>query len=215
MSHPSHLLLSVFGLGLALLPCTAAAFEMPADIPARSEGLWQIDRQGTFRDGTTTIDVQKVWTICLDAKADRALHEFEIRENQASAAVRKETCDKPIFTLVENVLSSSMRCSGLSPVTGKIGSSEFTRFTTFVSADEVRSETMIANHNNAAESDGRFMTQMTRLGACEGSLKPGGMMLMHWRVNGEETLKARQIQNLYREISDFKELTAAQTEESH
>lgn len=102
------------------------------------------------------------------------------------------------------------RCSGFSATTGKVGSSEFSRFTTFVSADEVRSETMIANRNNAAESDGRFTTRMTRLGACDGSLKPGGMMLTHWRVNDEETLKARQIQNIYREISDFRALTAAQ-----
>jgi hypothetical protein len=213
MSHPSRLFLPALGLCLALLPCSASALDLPANIPARSEGLWQIDRQGTFRDASTTINVQKVWTICLDAKADRALHEFEVRENQASAAMRKESCGKPIFTLVEDTLSSTMRCSGLSGATGKIGSSEFTRFTTFVSADEVRSETMIANRNNAAESDGRFTTHMTRLGACDGSLKPGGMMLMHWRVNGEETLKAREIQNVYREISDFRAQTAAQLDE--
>lgn len=214
MSHPSRLLLPALGLCLALPPCSAAALDLPAKIPVRSEGLWQIDRQGTFRDGTTTINVQKVWTICLDAKADRALHEFEVRENQASAATRKEACGKPIFTLVENTLSSTMRCSGFSAATGKVGSSEFTRFTTFVSADEVRSETMIANRNNAAESDGRLTTQMTRRGACDGSLKPGGMMLMHWRVNGEETLKARQIRNIYREISDFRAQTAAQLDEA-
>lgn len=214
MSHPSRLLLSAFGLGLALLPCSAAAFDMPAHIPARSEGLWRIDRQGTVRDGTTTLNVQKVWTICLNAKADRALHEFEVREDQASAALRKESCGKPIFTLVEDTLSSTMRCSGLSAATGKIGSSEFTRFTTFVSTEEVRSETMIANRDDVAESDARFTTQMTRLGACESSQKPGWMMLMHWQVDGEETLKARQIQNLYSEISDFRTLTAAQLDEA-
>lgn len=34
-------------------------------------------------------------------------------------------------------------------------------------------------------------------------------MLMHWRVNGEETLKARQLRNIRREIENHKAFTAS------
>jgi hypothetical protein len=35
------------------------------------------------------------------------------------------------------------------------------------------------------------------------------MTLLHWRVNGEETLKARQTRNVHDEIEHYKTFTAS------
>lgn len=123
---------------LAYLP--AMAHEFPHDVPAREPGLWLRERTGTISDGKTAIEIRKTWNVCLDAKADRALRELEMRERQASVA---------------------------------------------------------------GQDHGRSVIRMQRLGTCDAGLQPGDMMLMHWRVNGEETLKARQRQNILEEIARY------------
>jgi hypothetical protein len=203
-------LLCSLAVALALGLCPSAfGFELPADLPARNEGLWIIDRTGTISDGKTTFEIQKIWNICLDAKADHALHELEVREQQASVAALNETCDEPRPTLAGNMLSWTMHCSGPSPIEDKTGKTDIRHATTFTSDDETRAESAIVNRDNVVQSRGKFLTRMKRLGACESGLKPGDMMLMHWRVNGEETLKARQSRNVYDETANHKAFTAS------
>ncbi|OHV79444.1 DUF3617 family protein [Rhizobium sp. LCM 4573] len=189
------------------LSTSASSFELPRDLPAREEGLWVIDQIGTISDGKTTFDIQKIWNICLDAKADHALHELELREQQASVASHNETCEEPQSKLSDNSLSWTMHCSGPSPIEDKIGKTYIQHSTTFLASDEARSESVIVNRDNLIQSRGSFVTRMKRLGACQDSLQPGDMMLMHWRVNGEETLKGRQSRNIYSEIANHIEFT--------
>jgi len=188
---------------------SAFGFELPADLPTRNDGLWIIDQTGTISDGETTFEVQKIWSICLDGKADRALHELDVREQQASVATLNETCNEPQPTLSGNVLSWTMHCAGPSPIEDKIGKSDIRNTTTFEAHDETHSETVIINRDNLVQSHGRFHAEMKRTGICEGGLKPGDMILKHWRVNGEETLKARQRRNVHDEIANHKAFTAS------
>ncbi|GGE51232.1 hypothetical protein GCM10007276_30380 [Agaricicola taiwanensis] len=168
-----------------------------------------MDQTGTISDGETTIEVQKIWNICLDSKADRALHELDVREQQASVAGLNETCEEPKPALSGNVLSWAMHCRGPSPIEDKIGKTDIRHATTFVSGRETAAEIVIINRDNLVQSHGRFLTRMERRGTCDSGLKPGDMMLMHWRVNGEETLKARQSRNIYDEIEHQKAFTAS------
>ncbi|TWG92109.1 hypothetical protein L598_005000000100 [Mesorhizobium sp. J18] len=191
------------------LGTSAFGFELPADLPARNEGLWGMEQTGTISDGETTFEIQKTWEICLDPSADRALHELEVREQQASVASLNERCEEPQPTLSGNTYAWTMRCAGPSPIEDKIGKTDIRHTVTFVGGDETRAETVIINRDNLIRSRGRFVTQMKRTGACESGSKPGDMMLMHWRVNGEETLKARQRRNLYDEIANHKAFTAS------
>ncbi|HEU4987116.1 MAG TPA: DUF3617 family protein [Rhizobiaceae bacterium] len=189
----------------------ALAFEIPQNVPVREEGLWEIDRTGTISDGNTTISIRKVWNICLDAKADRALHELEIREEEANIATMNECCDDSKFTLTDNnILSSVMHCSGPSRIEDRIGKSEIRRSTSFLSDRETRTESTTVNRGGLIESDGRFVTHAKRLGDCPDNQKAGDMMLMHWMVNDEETLKARQAKSIYSEIEFYKTRTASQ-----
>ncbi|HWK68113.1 MAG TPA: DUF3617 family protein [Rhizobiaceae bacterium] len=197
-----------FLVAIALMPAAASSFELPAELPARNEGLWIINRTGKVGDGKITFDVQKIWTVCLDPRTDRALHELEIREQQASIASRNRSCEEPQLSVSTNMLSWTMRCSGSSAIADKIGKTDVRHFVTFVNGDETRAETVIAGPDNLAQSRGRFETRMTRLGDCMGGLKPGEMVLMHWRANGEETLKARQMRNVFREIENHKAAVA-------
>lgn len=200
-----------FLVGTLFLGSWAAAFavDLPEGVPMRNEGLWHMEQTGTISDGETTFDIEKTWEICLDPSADRALRELEVREQQASVASLNERCEEPQPTLSGNTLAWTMRCAGPSPIEDKIGKTDIRHTATFVGGDETRAETVIINRDNLIRSRGRFVTQMKRTGACESGSKPGDMMLMHWRVNGEETLKARQRRNLYDEITNHKTFTAS------
>ncbi len=209
--RPARSFLCPLGAALALGLCAqASAFELPAQLPERGEGLWQMDQTGTIGDGETTFDIQKIWNICLDARADRALHELEVREQQASVASLKESCEEPQPKLSGNVLSWEMHCSGPSPIEDKIGKTDIRHATTFIAGEETRAQSVIVNRDNLIRSRGQFLTHMKRLGPCEGGSKPGDMMLMHWRVDGQETLKARQSRNVYDEIANHKLFTRSQ-----
>jgi hypothetical protein len=200
----------VAALLVLCLGTSALAFELPADLPAREDGLWIIDRSGTISDGKTTFEIQKIWNICLDAPADRALHELEVREQQASVATLNETCEEPQPGVSGNRLEWTMHCSGPSRIEDKIGRTDIRHLTIFESSDETRAKSTIVNRDNLIQSDGHFSIHMKRVAACPGGLRPGDMRLMHWRVNGEETLKARQSRNLYNEIANHKTFTASQ-----
>lgn len=189
--------------------CLAFGFGLPANLPTRAEGLWRIERTGTISDGKTTFEIQKIWNVCLDAKADRALHALEVYEQQASVAGLNERCEDPQTEFSGNTFSWNMHCSGPSPIENKTGKTDIRHATTFIADDRTQAESVIANRDNLVESDGRFVTQMQHLGACEAGMQPADMTLMHWRVNGEETLKARQKRNVYSEIEYYRKFTAS------
>ncbi|PWJ82249.1 hypothetical protein C7441_10915 [Pseudaminobacter salicylatoxidans] len=210
MKHPMRpfpiLLAACLVLGVSH---AAPAFELPVDLPSRSEGLWTVDQSSTLSESTTSFDIRKIWKVCLDAGADRALHELEAREQQSNIASLKEICEEPQASVSGNVLSWSMHCSGPSPSADKTGTSDVRHKTTFVSNEETRAETAVVNQDKRSRSHGQFFTHMKHVGSCEGGLRPGDMMLTNLLVNGEETLKARQLRNIYREIEDQKLFTAS------
>jgi len=185
----------------------ACALTLPARLPARDAGSWLIEQTSTIGAGATTVDIQKIWKICLDAKTDRALHELVVREQQASLASLKAHCEEPRPTLAGNELAWTMRCAG--PSSADDDAAEVRHRTTFISSDETRGETMAVTGKAPDDAHGRFVIHMTRAGVCESGLKPGDMMLMHWRANGEETLKGRQFRTLREEIAHYKALTAS------
>jgi hypothetical protein len=210
VKHPVRLPLISLAMCFALGATNgASAFELPADLPMRSEGLWIIDQKSTISDGETTIEIQKIWNACLDNRSDRALHELEVREQQSNIASLNKTCEEPQPSISGNVLFWTMHCSGPLSAGGKTGVSDVRHTTTFVTGDETRAESVIVNRDKLIPSHGQFFTHMKRVGACSGESKPGDMVLMHWRANGEETLKARQIRNVYDEIANHKTLTAS------
>ena len=195
------------------LPAVAAlAFDLPDRLPTRAEGLWTIERtESVVRSGPgATFESQKVWRICLDAKSDRALHELEVREQQAQIAGLGGTCEAPRLERSGNVLSWTMRCTGVSPAGGGDVASEVRHATTFVSDTRTSTETVVANRaGSTARSGGRFLARMERVGPCEAGMRPGDMVLAHWRIGGEETLKARRRSTVAGEITARKaEITA-------
>jgi hypothetical protein len=203
------LLRPLVGLVAAGWVSVASGWELPEGLPTRGDGLWTIDRTGTLSDGETAFEIQRIWNVCLDAKADRALHELEVREQAASVAPLNETCGEPEFTASGDAVAWTLYCSGPSPAEGEIRKTEIRYTTTWTAPDETRAEIDIVNRDNLIQSRGRFLVRMKRVGACEANRKPGDMMLMHWRVNGEETLKSRQNRNVYDEIANRKALTAS------
>lgn len=190
-------------------PAAGHAFELPAGVPARAQGLWLIERSGTVGDGQAITHTQKIWQACLDARADRALHELEAREQQASVAGLGQQCDEPRPALSGKTLSWTMHCSAVSPVEDQARTTEVQHTTTFLDADRTRAETVIASRHNGVSRQGRVLIHMQRAGACAPGLAPGDTMLMHWRINGEETLKSRQIRNIHGEIAQHKAYTAS------
>lgn len=210
MTGPVRMVATAVALTVSF--CAAApALEVPADLPSRSEGLWVIDqtRIGMGADDDTAFETRKTWNICLDAGADRALHEFEFRQQQAKAARLGATCEVKQSSLSGNVFTWTMDCTGPTENEEKVGKFGIRYTTTFGSSEETQAETVLVGPDKSGEHSGDFVSHMKRIGVCDGGLKPGDMILMHWRVNGEETLKARQRGNIHDEIEKQKLFTAS------
>ena len=189
----------------AILPAFACSAELPAELPQRSPGLWSITQESTVQDGARLLETQKIWHVCLDAKADRALHQWEIRQQQVDAARHDMKCESPRSDFAGDTMSWTMQCSPSPKTNGNLQSTEIRHTTSFVSNTETQSQSAQVDPHASSTEQPRYASRMQRLDSCKGTikpndLKPGEMMFMHWRLNGEETLKARERQNLYREI---------------
>lgn len=194
-------LLPVCAALLGALACPAVfGFDLPADLPSRAEGLWRIERTETLSHGETAIAMEKIWNVCLDARADRALHALDVHEQRASVAGLGQICEAPQFAVEGNDVSWTMRCPARRD---EARVSDIRHITTFVAPDRVQAETVIVNRGGQVQSQGKFVARMEHLGACEGGMQPGDMLLMHWRINDEETLKARQKRTVYSEIEHY------------
>src|SRR5690606_22560816 len=138
---------------------------------------------------------------CLDARTDRALHALEVHEQRASVAGLGETCAAPQFAVAGNEFSGTMQCRARSE--NGTRSSDIRHAATFVAADRAQSETVVLNRGGAIQSQGRFVARMEHIGVCEQGMQPGDMLLMHWRIDGEETLKGRQRRTVHGEIKHY------------
>ncbi len=188
------------------LACPAVfGFDLPADLPSRAEGLWRIERTETLNHGDTAIAMEKIWNVCLDARADRAVHMLELYEQRASVAGLGVRCEAPQFAVAGNDFSWTMQCAATDYNATR--TSAIRHMATFDGADHMQAETSIVNRGGPIQGEGRFIARMERIGACESGMQPGDMLLMHWRVNGEETLKGRQKRTVNSEIEHYKART--------
>jgi len=193
-------------LAAALLGSPAArAFALPAATPARASGLWLIDENMAPSARGPAVRTRKVWRVCLDRKADRALHELDAWEDRARVAVDGLRCDDPVYALTDRTLTSTMRCRGALPAAGADITTTLTRMTHFASNQEARSETVM---DGGGHGRGRMVSTMRRTGPCPGNMKPGARLLLHWTVNGEETLKGQVRGNIFRQAGEHRRLTA-------
>ena len=181
-------------------------FDLPEDLPARSDGLWRIERTETLAQENMGLEMRKVWHVCLDKKADRDLHALEIYEQQASVVKLGEICAAPEFDVAGNSFSWGMQCTA--PEQHGTRTSQIRQLATAQADDRMQAETTITNHNGLSQGEGRFAARMERVGACVDQ-QPGDMLLMHWSINGEETLKAQQRRTVAGEIEDYKARIAA------
>ena len=194
-------------LAVALLGSPAArAFALPpAATPARASGLWLIDENMAPSARGPAVRTRKVWRVCLDHKADRALHELDAWEDRARAAADGLRCDDPVYALTDRSLTSTMRCGGASLASRADITATLTRTTHFASNQEVRSETVM---DGGGHGRGRMVSTMRRTGPCPDSMKPGARLLLHWTVNGQETLKGRMRGNIFQQLDEYGRVTA-------
>lgn len=190
------LLLAAAVPAMPVLGGEAGPLALPREVPAREPGAWRIERTGTYAGGAVTHEVQKVWNLCLDAAADRRLHELEMRELQVEAAREGRRCETPRTTFSGNTLSWTMSCSAAQGG----GGTGFRQATTFDGDGGTRSEARRLDHGRPLD-DAPTTILMTRTGACPADAAAGDMMLMHWRIDGEETLKGRRRTRLQDEIA--------------
>ena len=202
MSVFVHCLAALTTLAVALLASPAArAFALPAATPARASGLWLIEEHMAPSARDPAVRTRKVWRICLDRKADRVLHELDVREDRARAAADGLRCGDPVYALTDRSLTSTMRCRGASPAGGADITATVARTTHFTSSREARSEAVM---DGGGDGRRRVVATMHRTGPCPDSMKPGARLLLHWTVNGQETLKGQMRGNIFQKPGEHR-----------
>lgn len=197
----AHRLMFAMVAACALFASQASvAFDLPPDTPARRAGLWVVEQRGEIAGGKVAADTRKIWSVCLGRRTDRAFHELQLRDVQASLAKMSAICGEPAHALSGDTLSATLRCIAQPPGTAGI---QVRRITTFVSPEETRSRVSVL-HDHGAQSAGQVVTTMKRTGTCPPDMKPGALLLMHWMLGDQETLKARQRSTIERELAGRK-----------
>jgi len=193
----------------------AAAFDLPQGTPGRQAGMWQVELSGRLEHQDGVFNIRKTSRICLDAKADGALHELNFRESEMFAAAAGEACEAPRFSLRGNVLSAASSCRGSAGGGQPAGSRAIRWTTTFVDARHVQTQFSSQNQGPLFDSALRFTESMRYLGGCEAGYRAGDMLKMSWKVDGDETLKSRSRENVHRLLEDYRLSTRSTLERIH
>ena len=189
-----------------LLGCStvhAASFQLPANLPAREPGSWlKVSTRTTEHQGKA-LEVKKVWQMCLDASADRALYELEWLELQYKAAIEGQDCQNPRSVLNEKTVSWTMQCKPASD-SARVKQPITVQYRTLLFAqDQAQFESRLMDGEGTEVSIGRVQTHMKRLGPCDDQQQPGSLVLVHHMLDGEETMKSIQRSRIRDDISYF------------
>jgi len=169
-------------LPLMLAPVAGAAQRLPADIPARKPGLWEMATTGTV--GPNQLKALKRY--CLDAGADRALHDLHLLQMQLEVIYSDVSCRMPTFTLGGSVLSGEMACRTNTPDDDEAAGKDFRWEMRFVSDSEVVLEEHSVPRDVLLLLENRLAERQRRIGDCPVDMKPGDSLDLGFTYNSED-----------------------------
>lgn len=168
---PNIVVKSLAGLSwYALVALPAAAYDLPKDMPARKPGLWEMVMTGTM-DGLGKVSSKEQY--CLDARADRALHELFILRKELQVVYPDLTCQAPGFSQSGNVLSGEMLCRTNSQTDAEDAGKDF-RWKYMFESD---SHVVLEEHDTAREmlfsGETHIVEEQRWIGECAADQQPG------------------------------------------
>lgn len=177
--------LGILGLlGSAAAP--AFAYDLPAELPERKPGLWEMIRTGTF--GPNRIETAKRY--CLGAKTDLVLQETEIQSRELSVIYSDVQCKPPVVTRSGNVVNGAMSCEAFKASVRPTGK-DFSWKISYLSSSEVVVDEVAIAHNIHGGGEDRSVQRQTWVGACPEGQKPGDGVEFRPAYNGGKSEKPR------------------------
>ena len=182
MKTVSQGLAAFFLSGLALGASRAAPpYALPDNLPAREPGLWESVVTGMRGPN----EIERITRYCLDAHADRALHELDVLSRELSVIYEDVGCRPPEYTVSGNVLHATLMCRTNRSDDSEQAGQDFNWTLTYNSEREV----LVKMHSASRDTlimDSEDLTGRQRwLGACTPGHKPGDMRDVRFTVNGK------------------------------
>lgn len=161
----------IAGLSLGLIfSLPAVAYDLPEDMPARKPGLWEMVMTGTM-DGLGKIGSKEQY--CLDARADRALHDLFILRKELQVVHFDLNCQSPSFSRSGNVVSGEMLCRTNSQEDDETAGKDFRWKLTFESDSHVVLEEQDVARDMMFAGETRIVEEQRWIGECAADQKPG------------------------------------------
>jgi len=182
-----------------MLLAAAAPFsysDLPADLPERRPGLWEIHTQGTLSGVVKTYEERS--RICVNAAVDRALYREDIDAKHMTVAMMDGECAPPIYAYDGNTLSMTMQCTSRGVDGGPRAKTAFESATTYDGPDRVTVEHRRVDQNHIVfDGVSTYHDTMTRIGDCEPDQKPGDRIRIDSRMNSSEVQKSMRRDNIF------------------
>ncbi|PWJ82250.1 hypothetical protein C7441_10916 [Pseudaminobacter salicylatoxidans] len=175
----------------------AAAYDLPANLPARKPGLWEMRTTGTVGPN----QLKDIKRYCLDAKADRALQELKILRKEQQVVFHDISCQAPKFSLAGEVLAGEMACRTNSQDDDDAAGNDFRWTTTF------RSESEVVEVEHSGPNDVPLLLEIDLveeqrwIGECPAGQTPGDGIDVGFTYNSDAWPDEAQPVNIYESLA--------------
>jgi len=190
-------------LGLFLFSSLpTSAYDLPKDIPVRKPGLWEMRMTGTVGPN----QVKAIKNYCLDANADRALHELSILRKELQVVHNDISCQSPKISLSGNLLIGQMACRTNAPDDGETAGVDFRWKMAFKNDSEV------VNEEHSVPRDVMFLTENITIeeqrwiGECPADQKPGDVLDLGFNYNSDVWPNESRPDNIYESLKVVEKL---------
>lgn len=193
----------IAGFGLLLfLSLPASTYDLPKDIPTRKPGFWEMKTTGVI--GPNKIRAIKKY--CLDADADRALHELSILRKEMEVVYRDISCQTPTVSLSGNVFTGEMACRTNSPDDSETAGTDFRWTMTFKSDSEVVNEEYSVTRDAMFAGENNTLEEQRWIGECPADQKPGDVLDLGFNYNSDVWPNESRPDNIYESLKVVEKL---------
>lgn len=184
-------------LGLLLMAGTPFPYsDLPANLPERRPGLWEIHTEGRLTGAVKTYEERS--RICMNAAVDRALYRDDLDAKHMTVAMMDGNCAAPVYALDGNHLTMTMHCTSRGVEGSPRAETAFESTTTYSGPERVIVEHRRTDRNHVVfDGVSTYHDTMTRIGDCEPAQKPGDRIRIDSRMNGSEIQKSMRTDNIF------------------
>lgn len=174
------------------------AYDLPEEMPVRKPGLWEMRKTGSM-EGGATLSMKEQY--CLDADADRALHELYILRKELEVIYADVDCVSPRIRATQDSVHGELSCRTNSQNDADNAGKDFEWDYSFKSDSHVVVHERSVARDMLFVGESEFVEQQNRIGECAADQQPGDGVMDRLGKR-----KAGEYDNIYESLKVVKKL---------